>query len=149
MQIHIPVSAILAQKPPAVWSISPDMIVLDAIRMMVEKNVGALPVVESDRLVGMLSERDYTRKVVIKGKSSKDILVREIMSEALVVVTPHDTIEECMRQMTEKRVRHLPVIDGGKLAGIVSIGDLVKWTISTQADTIDQLQKYISGSYPG
>jgi CBS domain-containing protein len=145
---NIPVSAILAHKGSTVWSVKPEETVFEAIRMMVEKNIGALPVMQAERLIGMISERDYTRKVVIKGKSSKETPVKDIMSEELVVVTPHETVEECMRLMTERRVRHLPVVEDNKLLGIVSIGDLVKWTISAQAATIDQLQKYIDGSYP-
>jgi len=116
---------------------------------MAEKNIGALPVIENNRLVGMISERDYTRLVALKGKSSKQTPVREIMSRNLTVASPANTIEECMRLMTEKHVRHLPVVEGDKMLGIVSIGDLVKWIITVQAETIEQLQKYINGSYPG
>jgi len=149
MKIPIPVSTVLAQKGSQVSSIRSDITVFDAITMMAEKNVGALPVIENDRLIGMISERDYTRKVAIKGKSSKQTWVREIMTQQLTVASPHDSIEECMRLMTEKHIRHLPIVEGSKMLGIVSIGDLVKWIISAQAETIEQLQKYINGSYPG
>ena len=149
MKIPLPVSVVLAQKSPMVASISPDVTVFDAITVMAEKNIGALPVIENNRLVGMISERDYTRLVALKGKSSKQTPVREIMSRNLTVASPSHTIEECMLLMTEKHVRHLPIIEGDKMLGIVSIGDLVKWIITVQAETIEQLQRYIAGSYPG
>ncbi|MBI5818565.1 MAG: CBS domain-containing protein [Verrucomicrobia bacterium] len=148
MKIPMPVSAVLAQKGPMVVSIQSDVTVFDAITLMSEKNVGALPVLEKGRLVGMISERDYTRKIALKGKLSKETSVQEIMSRQVSVAKPDDSIEECMRLMTDKHVRHLPVMEGDKMLGIVSIGDLVKWIISVQAETIEQLQKYIAGSYP-
>jgi CBS domain-containing protein len=113
--------------------------------MMSEKNVGALLVTEKEKLIGIISERDYTRKVALKGKSSKESRVREILSNQMLSVTPRHTIEECMRLMTENRVRHLPVLDGEKITGVVSIGDLVNWIISAQSTTIRQLETYISG----
>jgi CBS domain-containing protein len=106
-------------------------------------------VVENGELVGMLSERDYTRKVSLKGKSSKDTPVREIMTQGVVTVTEADTIRECMRVMTDSHIRHLPVMEGKRIVGIVSLGDLVKWTISAQEATIEALQQYITGAYPG
>ena len=115
---------------------------------MADKNVGALLVTENEKLVGILSERDYTRKVAIKGKSSKDLKVREILSGKMITAAPNSSIEECLRLMTDHRVRHLPVLEGAKIAGIVSIGDLVNWVISTQSTTIRQLETYITG-YPG
>lgn len=148
MKIPLPVSVVLAQKGSMVASISPDVTVFDAITVMAEKNIGALPVIENNRLVGMISERDYTRLVALKGKSSKQTPVREIMSRNLTVASPAHTIEECMRLMTEKHVRHLPILEGDRMLGIVSIGDLVKWIITVQAETIEQLQRYIAGSYP-
>ncbi|MCX6911310.1 MAG: CBS domain-containing protein [Verrucomicrobia bacterium] len=148
MKIPLPVSVVLAQKGSMVASIGPEATVFDAISVMAEKNVGALPVIENGRLVGMISERDYTRLVALKGRSSKQALVREIMSQHLTVASPSHTIEECMRLMTEKHVRHLPIVEGDKMLGIVSIGDLVKWIITVQAETIEQLQRYIAGSYP-
>jgi CBS domain-containing protein len=120
--------------------------VFDAIAMMADKNIGALPVVENDRLIGIISERDYTRKVILKGKSSKETRVEEIMTRDLVTAEPSDTVVDCMRAMTEKRVRHLPVMEGAKMVGVLSIGDLVKWFISAQAATIDNLEQYITGA---
>jgi CBS domain-containing protein len=121
--------------------------VFDAIQLMSDKNVGALLVIERKRLVGIISERDYTRKVALKGKSSKQTKVREILSEQVVRVTPSHSIEDCMRLMTEHRIRHLPVVNEDEVVGIISIGDLVNWIISAQTSTIFQLQTYISG-YP-
>ena len=140
------IAEILNVKGHSIWSIPPGTVVFDAIQLMAEKNVGALLVTEGPKLLGILTERDYTRKIALKGKSSKQTAVREIISEA-VTVHPEHTIEECMRLMTEHRVRHLPVIEEGNLVGIVSIGDLVNWIISAQTSTIHQLQTYIAG-YP-
>jgi CBS domain-containing protein len=123
--------------------------VFDAIKMMAKKNVGALPVVERGKVVGMMSERDYTRKVALKGKSSKETNVREIMGTPVITVPPEQPVGDCLRLMTEHRVRHLPVLEKGQLIGIVSIGDLVNWVISAQSATIDNLEGYISGRYPG
>ena len=142
------ISEILNAKGTTVWSISPDATVFDAIDLMADKNIGALLVIEADKLVGILTERDYTRKVALKGKVSKQTAVREILSGNVIQVTPDHTIEECMRLMTDHRVRHLPVLDGDRILGIVSIGDLVNWIISAQTSTIQQLQTYIAG-YPG
>jgi CBS domain-containing protein len=144
MEIASSVGSVLAHKGFAVWSITPNSMVFDAIQLMADKNVGALPVVDNDQLVGMISERDYTRKVSLKGKSSKDTPVREIMTQEVVTVNAADTITECMRVMTDSRIRHLPVMEGKKMIGLVSLGDLVKWVISAQAATIDALEKYIS-----
>ena len=121
------VGVLLARKKPAVWSISPDATVFEAIQLMVDKNVGALPVVDNSRLVGIISERDYARKVILKGRFSKDTPVRDIMTQELLTATPRDSIAACIRTMTEKRVRHLPVLEGTKMIGIVSIGDVLKW----------------------
>ena len=120
--------------------------IFDAIALMADKNIGALPVVENDKLIGIISERDYTRKVILKGKSSKETRVQEIMTQQLVTANPGDTVVDCMRVMTEKRVRHLPVMEEGKMTGMLSIGDVVKWVISAQAATIDNLEQYISGA---
>ncbi|MCX8090943.1 MAG: CBS domain-containing protein [Verrucomicrobiae bacterium] len=138
---------ILAQKGSTVWTISPTATVFEAIQMMADKNVGALVVTEGDRLAGIISERDYTRKVILKGRSSKDTPVRDILSKEVIHVTPEHTVDECLRLMTEHRVRHLPVLEGERLVGIVSIGDLVNWVIHAQSTTIHQLQTYITG-YP-
>ena len=146
MEIAGTISGILAQKGSTVWSIAPVSMVFDAIALMADKNIGALPVVENDRLIGIISERDYTRKVILKGKSSKETRVEEIMTRDLVTVEPSDTVVDCMRVMTEKRVRHLPVMEGAKMVGVLSIGDLVKCLISAQAETIDNLEQYITGA---
>ncbi|MBV8532228.1 MAG: CBS domain-containing protein [Verrucomicrobia bacterium] len=135
---------ILARKGSAVWSISPDATVFEAIRLMADKNVGALPVVDNSRLIGIISERDYTRKVILKGLSSKDTPVRDIMTREVLTASPSDSIADCMRVMTEKRVRHLPVLEGTKMIGIVSIGDVMKWVISAQAEAIE---RYVTGDY--
>lgn len=148
MQVTGTVSAILARKGPHVWSIAPNSTVFNAIQLMAEKNVGALTVVDNATLLGIISERDYIRKVILKGKSSKETPVRDIMTEQLLTVNPSDSVTECMRVMTEKRVRHLPVLEGAKLVGILSIGDLLNWVISAQTATIDNLERYITGDYP-
>ena len=144
MKVSGTVSAVLAHKKAStVWSIGPNAMVRDAIQLMGEKNVGALPVVDNGTLVGIVSERDYTRKVILKGRSSKETSVSDIMTAQLLTVTPSDSVTECMRIMTEKRVRHLPVLEGTNLVGILSIGDTVKWFISAQTATIDDLERYI------
>src|SRR4029077_11130050 len=139
------VTDILRGKGQAVLSIAPDAPVFAALGVMAEKNVGALLVVEGNRLVGILSERDYARKVILSGKSSKETPVREIMSSHVLYVRPQQTVEECMALMTDKRVRHLPVLDGETLIGVVSIGDVVKAIIAEQSFVIEQLQNYITG----
>jgi CBS domain-containing protein len=121
------VRVLLARKDPVVWSISPDATVFEAIQLMADKNVGALPVIDNSRLVGIISERDYARKVILKGRFSKDTSVRDIMTPEVLTATPSDTIAKCIRVMSEKRVRHLPVLEGPKMIGIVSIGDVLKW----------------------
>jgi CBS domain-containing protein len=138
---------ILHGKGGTVWTISPEATVLDAIQMMAEKNVGALLVTKDEKLIGIISERDYSRKVVLKGRASKDTPVRDVLSGHVVHVSPDHSVDECMRLMTEHRVRHLPVLDGSKVVGVVSIGDLVNWIISAQSSTIQQLETYITG-YP-
>lgn len=136
---------ILGSKGSTVWTISPDATVFEAIQLMADKNVGSLLVTDQGKLKGVISERDYTRKVAIKGRSSKDLKVREILSAKVFHVTPAHSVEHCLRLMTEHRVRHLPVLDGEKIAGVISIGDLVNWVISAQTATISQLETYISG----
>jgi CBS domain-containing protein len=143
------VRLILKQKSQEIWHISPDACVYDAIKIMAEKYIGALLVVADDKLVGVVSERDYARKIVLQGKSSKETQVKEIMTSPAIFVTPKQTVQDCMRIMTEKRIRHLPVIEDGKILGVVSIGDLVKWMISAQQETISQLHSYITSTYPG
>ena len=139
------ISEILSHKGSTVWSISPDSTVFEAIQMMADKNIGALLVTENDKLAGIISERDNTRKVMLKGKSSRTTAVLEILSSHVIHVSPSSTVEECMRIMTDHHFRHLPVLDGDQIAGIVSIGDLVNWIISAQHTTISQLQTYITG----
>jgi CBS domain-containing protein len=129
---------ILERQGSAVWSISPDATVFEAIQLMADKNVGALPVVDNSRLIGIISERDYTRKVILKGLSSKDTPVRDIMTREVLTASPSDTIADCVRLITEKQVRHLPVLEGTKLIGIVSIRDVMKWVISAQAEEIER-----------
>jgi CBS domain-containing protein len=149
MQVSGRVSTILAKKKAStVWSIAPSAMVFDAIQLMDDKNVGALPVLHNGALVGIVSERDYTRKVILKGRSSKETPVSDIMSGQLLTVNPSQSITECMRIMTEKRVRHLPVLEGTKLVGILSMGDVVNWLISAQTATIDNLERYVTGDYP-
>jgi CBS domain-containing protein len=139
------IGEILSYKGTTVWCISPDATVYEAVQLMADKNVGAVLVTENDKLVGIISERDYTRKVVLKGKSSRTATVKEILSRDIVNVTPSHTVEECMRLMTDHHVRHLPVLEDDKIVGIVSIGDLVNWIISAQHTAISQLQTYITG----
>jgi CBS domain-containing protein len=145
MKTSVPVSSLLHHKGAALWSIPPEATVFDAIRLMADKNVGALLVMSGGRLDGVISERDYTRKVALRGKSSRETRVREILSSRVVSVTPADSVEECMRLMTEHRVRHLPVLEGKDVVGIISIGDLVNWTISAQDAAIAQMEQYIAG----
>jgi len=141
------ISEILSNEGNAVWTVTLETMVFDAIQMMADKNIGSLLVTDGEKLVGIITERDYTRKVALKGKSSKQTPVREITSGQIIHVQPDNTVEDCMRLMTEHRIRHLPVLDEGKIVGVISIGDLVNWIISAQSSTIHQLQTYISG-YP-
>jgi CBS domain-containing protein len=148
-----PVRELLRIKGQETWSVTPDTPVYDALKLMAEKNVGALLVLEGDKLAGILSERDYARKVILKGKASKNTPAREIMSENVVCVTPKQSVAECMALMTDKHFRqtdkhfrHLPVIEDGKLVGVISIGDVVKAIISEQKFVIDQLEHYIAGA---
>ena len=143
------VDAILKEKGSRVWTIPADATVFEAIQLMAARNIGALVVVSRGKIEGIFTERDYTRKVALYGKSSKDTLVSDILSSQLHVAMPDSTVEECMRIMTQNRVRHLPVMNGDELVGIVSIGDLVNWIISAQSVEIFQLQSYITGQYPG
>ena len=149
MEIKDKIGSILNYKNNDLFTASPDDTVFQAIEKMSDKNVGALPVVDQNgRLIGIVSERDYTRKVILNGKSSQTTRVKQIMTSNLVTAKPRDSVEKAMHTMTEKKVRHLPILDENKMVGIVTIGDLVKWTISAQGAMIDQLEGYIRGSYP-
>ena len=145
MKFSVPISSLLHHKGPALWFIPPDTTVFEAIKLMADKNIGALPVVSEGRLVGLFTERDYARKIALQGKSSRETLVREIFTGMVITVKPDDLVEDCMKLMTEHRVRHLPVVDRGNLVGIISIGDLVNWTISAQDAAITQMEQYIAG----
>ena len=147
MEVHDSVSTILKQKGGETWSVTPETTVYEAIEAMANKEIGALVVMNPQgRIVGLLSERDYARKIILKGRSSKETRVGEIMMSPPITVGRDCSVDEAMRTMTEHRVRHLPVTDGnGAVLGIVSIGDLVKWIITSQEQTIEQLHSYISG----
>ena len=149
MDVSGTIQAILAQKGTEIYTISPDATVYDAVALMAEKNIGALLVTENGKPVGMISERDYTRKVMLRGKRSRETLVREIMSSDLTIVSCREPVENCLRMMTDKRIRHLPVVEGEEICGVISIGDLVKWVIATQSAAIQHLEMYISGGYTG
>lgn len=139
------VKHLLAEKGHDIHAVGPDEPVLNAIRVMADRYIGALLVMRGDELVGIVSERDYARKVILKGRHSDDTSVSEIMSPNVLTVGPEDTVETCMRLCTDQRVRHLPVVDHRKVIGVVSIGDLVKATLSEQTEQIEQLQRYIAG----
>lgn len=149
MEITDPVSSILIHKAlPDIWHVSPERTVFEAITLMSEKNVGALLVMTGEELVGIVSERDYTRKVILKGRSSKETLVREIMTDDVIVIEPGASVAAALALMTARRIRHLPVMIGNRVEGVISIGDLVKRIISAQEALIEQLENYCSGSYP-
>lgn len=145
MKTLIPVSSLLHHKGSTVWHVSPETTVYDAIKLMAEKNIGALLVLSRGSLVGIFTERDYTRKIALMGKTSRVTRVLEVLSGTVTCVSPNDSVEECMRLMTERRIRHLPVVEGEKILGIISIGDLVNWIISAQNSAIEQMEQYIAG----
>jgi len=139
------VKHLLADKGNRVFSIGPDEAVLVAVRMMADRHIGALLVMNGNELAGIVSERDYARKIILQGRASSETPIRDIMTSPVVTVGPNDSIDTCMRVCTERRIRHLPVVEGGKVVGVLSIGDLVKAVISAQSQEIEQLQRYIAG----
>jgi CBS domain-containing protein len=143
------INSVLELKGRQVWSVTPTAVVYDAIRAMSDMSVGALLVMSEGRLYGIVSERDYARKVILRDRSSRITQVQEIMTTPVITVAPKDTVGTCMRLMTEHRIRHLPVLDGDRVVGIVSIGDLVNWIVTAQEEMIGQLEGYICGKYPG
>ena len=143
------VAQILSSKPGDLWSVSPDATVYEAIELMAEKSIGAVLVISQGVMVGIVTERDYARKVILQGRSSKETRAWQIMSRGVITVDLTQSVDDCLRTMTRCRIRHLPVLDGSRLAGMVSIGDLVKAIISDQAQTISQLNSYIGNAYPG
>lgn len=141
-----PVDELLREKGPDFWAVTPESTVFKALELMAEKNIGAVLVMEGERLLGIFSERDYARKVVLAGKSSKDVLVQQVMTSKVVCITPQQSIEECMAVMSDKHIRHLPVIEGDRVVGVISLGDVVKAKISEQEFIISQLEHYITGA---
>ncbi|MGH9962306.1 MAG: CBS domain-containing protein [Pyrinomonadaceae bacterium] len=148
MKLVDSISIILKFKGRQVWSTAPVSSVYEALELMDDNQVGALLVISDGELVGVFSERDYARKVILHGKSSRELPVREIMTSPVIFVSPKHTVDECMAIMTNSRVRHLPVVESQQVVGVVSIGDLVKWIMSAQDDTIHHLENYITGKYP-
>jgi CBS domain-containing protein len=149
IDLHEPVRSLLAQKGNELWSIPSEATVYEAIEYMSKKHVGALVVLRAGRLTGIVTERDYARKVILKGRQSRETLVREIMTAQVFCVTLDQTIGECMQLVTSRRIRHLPVLEGDRVVGMLSIGDLVNWIIGAQEQTIRHLHNYIAGAYPG
>jgi CBS domain-containing protein len=149
MQLNEKIQSVLERKGRGLFSVAPHTVVFDALREMADRDVGALAVIGDEGLIGIFSERDYARKVILLGKSSRETRVADVMSCPATVVTPEDTVDDCLRMMTTYRLRHLIVVEGGGPVGIISIGDLVNWVISAQVEMIGQLHSYIAGNYPG
>jgi len=150
MNLTDTVRCVLARRAnPEIWAVERTATVLEALELMADKDVGALLVIEEGQLCGIISERDYARKVILLGKTSRETLVDEIMSTRTFYASYDSTVDECMHLMTEHRIRHLPVLDGSSIVGIVSIGDLVNWIISSHEETIRDLHAYVAGQYPG
>jgi CBS domain-containing protein len=148
MRHTTPIRSVLAAKGSEIYGLPPDASVFSAIEMMATRSVGALLVIQDGKLIGILSERDYARKVILLGRASKDTRIKEIMTSPVTFVTPDCTVDEAMSLMTQKRIRHLPILENEQVIGLVSIGDLVKYIVSEQADTIEHLHAYITGQYP-
>ncbi len=148
MEVSDPIRSVLEFKGHDVFFVDPQTSVYEAIETMADRGIGALLVMTGDKLVGLISERDYARKIILKGRSSRETRVEEVMSSPVVCARPDDTVDNCMRIMTTNRIRHLPVADNDRIVGILSIGDLVNWIITAQAETIGHLHSYIAGSYP-
>jgi|SRR6516165_6979588 CBS domain-containing protein len=148
IKLSTKIGSVLERKGSEVWFVAPDQTAYEAIEKMADKRVGALLVISEENLVGIISERDYARKVILEGKSSKSTLVNDIMSSPVVFVTPDQPVDQCMDIMTRRHIRHLPIMKKEKVLGVVSIGDLVRWIISEQEETIEHLQNYISTIYP-
>jgi CBS domain-containing protein len=148
MELLDTVESVLSQKQGRIYAIAPDATVYEALAMMAEKEIGSLLVMSGERLVGLISERDYARKIALMGRSSKETLVEEVMATDPVSVTPLHTVSACMELMTDRRRRHLPVMNGDRVVGVLSIGDLVNWIVKSHEETIQQLHHYIAGAYP-
>ena len=148
MRVFDPISLVLRKKGNDIWSVPSDTTVYSAVKMMADKDVGALLVMDGNQFVGMISERDYARKIILMGRSSKDTLVSEILTEPLITIHPECSVDEAMRLITTNRIRHLPVVCDNIVQGVISIGDLVQWIAFAQDQTIEELEHYIEGKYP-
>ncbi len=148
MELLDTVESVLSQKRGSIWTIAPEATVYEALAVMADREIGSLLVMSGGKLIGMISERDYARKIALMGRSSKETTVAEVMATDPVTVTPRDTVSGCMELMTDHRRRHLPVLEGDRIVGVLSIGDLVNWIVKSHEKTIQQLHHYIAGAYP-